>query len=155
MASSAALAVVPQVVSPAPLWRGVNRILLSCAAPADGWAEGAGIAERLCAVAVAEARQGAPIAIAREADVAVPGRGDAVLRLRIDRQTGGAVLLASVARAVVIDEAEGGPDGGLFARPVTLTTLDAATLRDGVARALDTALPWRRRNTQVQRSRRP
>lgn len=123
----------------APLWRGVDRLVIVCAGGA------AQAAQRLCTAALADATRDSPWPVSEgSSDV---GRGDAVVRLRI----ADAALLVSVERGVVIDDSE----GMLAARPVTLATQDDHALAAAVAQAFDAALPWRRtRRMDITRSRR-
>lgn len=114
----------------APLWRGVDRLLVECAA------RDAQIARRLCSAAIADARRDSPFRIALRKTAGDFERGDAVLKVRIVEGT----LLVSVERGVVIDESE----DGLFAPPIALIVQDESRIAAAVAKAFAIALPWRR-----------
>ncbi|WP_331043016.1 hypothetical protein [Sphingomonas sp.] len=122
----------------APLWRGVDRVLVQCAAddPAAG--------RRLCTAALENFRRDSPWPVAAHADVPVPERRDVIVRLRI----AAGVLLVSVERGVVVDESE----GMLVGSPVPLAATDAATLAMSVEKGLDRSLPWRHHRRMAGRS---
>lgn len=123
----------------APLWRGVDRIVVDCGAAKDSTDD---VAKRLCAVAIANVERDSPLPVGGAGTVQALRRGDAVLRLRItdERDGGESALSINVERGVVVDDAE----GGLIARPVALATHDDAALVAAVGQALDRVLPWRR-----------
>lgn len=124
----------------APLWRGVDRVVIACTAHEPA------LSRRLCAEAMANVARDTPWPVAGEDMSGPPARGDAVLRLQLVDS----VLLVSIERGVVVDESE----GALSARPVELTDSSDAALRAAVEHALDAALPWRRVTEEFSRSRR-
>jgi hypothetical protein len=125
----------------APLWRGVNRLVVHCLSME------AASSERLCSAALADIRRDSPWPVIAQTAVAELRRSDAVVRLRV----ADGVLLVSVERAVVIDESE----GGIAARPVPINLDDVDSVTIALARSMNTALPWRHRRASAARSRRP
>lgn len=124
----------------ARVWRGVDRLVVECAAGDPA------MAERLCATAIAAARRDSPWPVAARAAVPTLGRKDALLRVRVADD----LLLVSVERAVVVDESEAGP----APLSVKLSQVDEISVARVLARAVRTALPWRHRPGGAARPRR-
>lgn len=124
----------------APLWRGVDRLVVACTADREP------VAARLCRAAMADVGRDAPFAVVERVDAPALGRADAVIRFRVAE----GALLVAVERGVVVDESE----GVLVTRPVPLSASDDEALAAAVAQAMDFALPWRRSEIRNMRSRR-
>jgi hypothetical protein len=134
MAALGATQPMPGPASPAPLWRGANRLLLSCSAdPAAVRTLG----PDWCAIVLDEARRGARIPVGA-AEGATADRNTLMLQVAVHD---GAIAL-TIARAIPIDDAE----GEFFRRGPALPPGMAGDppVRAAFADALDTALPWRR-----------
>lgn len=113
----------------APIWRGIDRVVVECDAV------DATVRERLCAAALAAARGDGALPVVAGPQTP-PRRGDAIVRVRgLD-----GAIEAGVARALEIDESE--------AAMPPLTVPLASTGDAALVRAIDAAfgrlLPWRR-----------
>lgn len=115
----------------APIWRGVEEVTLACDVdPA------ARLSGDFCSAALAEAGRDSPYPV-RLADGS-GGIATMALRLTAGARDGGTVLTIAGARAVSIDEAQ----GGLL--PRSTAAIPGEAVDRTLARALDNVLPWRR-----------
>lgn len=126
-----------------PLWTGVRQVVIDCRLDPDSIPTDHA---RFCDLATAEARRGASMPVTLLTPGAEPpqARDAVLLGLHIRREGSGAILSATLNRALITDDSQAGmrlPPVSLAARP------DEAALTAALTRVLDRALPWRRART--------
>jgi hypothetical protein len=138
----AILAVAGPAHMQAPLWRGIDTVAIKCMPGADAEAD------LSCADIVASAAHDAPMTVVAW----VPGMDQKpalrtlILSMRFDRDARGCAVFISAARAVSIDDAEGGLLPRRFA---WCDTADRSACVDRLNYALDSTLPWRGRSRRA------